>query len=286
MENKSHALKAGLFTILLIAAAIWMGIFLNRDRVQRVPYQIATRLSIPGLNPQAAVRYRGLDVGKVETIAFDPQSPGQILINISINPDTPITQSTYAVLGYQGVTGIAYVQFDDDGSKPELVPSSKEQLARIEMRPSLYDTLQTGGLELLDKTRILAEQLNALMSEPNRKVMLDAFRDVSLAAKKVEAIPKQLEPALKQLPDMAKETRQAMASIAALSKEIGELSRNVNAETLPKINRMTDDLQATVQTLNRTVDQFNRQPQSLLFGSPGMPSGPGEAGFSAQGGTR
>ena len=46
-----------------------IGLWLNRDRVERVPYEIATKLSIPGLNPQAAVRYRGLDVGKVDESA-------------------------------------------------------------------------------------------------------------------------------------------------------------------------------------------------------------------------
>ncbi|MBS1170823.1 MAG: putative signal peptide protein [Burkholderiaceae bacterium] len=286
MENKSHALLAGLFTILLVAAAVWMGIWLNRDRVQRVPYEIATRLSIPGLNPQAAVRYRGLDVGKVEKIAFDPKSPGQILISLSISPDTPITQSTYAALGYQGVTGIAYVQFDDDGSKPELVPSSKDNVARIEMRPSVFDNLQTSGQALLEQTRVLADRLNALLDEPNRKVMLAAFRDVSQAAKKLETIPKQLEPTMTQLPAVATEARQAMASINSLSKEIGELSHNVNADTMPKINRLSSELRSTAQQLERTVEQINRQPQSLLFGPNSATPGPGETGFAAPEGTR
>src|SRR6476660_360616 len=118
MENKSHALLAGIFTIALLTAAILIALWFNRDRVEWVPYEIATKLSIPGLNPQAAVRYRGLDVGKVDDILFDPNAVGQILVRISVRPDTPITQSTFATLGYQGVTGIAYVQLDDDGSRP------------------------------------------------------------------------------------------------------------------------------------------------------------------------
>ena len=283
MENKSHALMAGLFTLALLAAAIWMGVWLNRDQVKRVPYEIATRLSIPGLNPQAAVRYRGLDIGKVEKIAFDPKSPGQVLIRISIQPDTPITRSSFAVLGYQGVTGIAYVDIDDDGSKPEIVTSSKDNVTRIEMRPSLLDNLQTGGLELLAQTRALANRMNALLDEPNRKLMLDAFRDVSQAAKKVETIPKLLEPTLAKLPGMATEAQQTLTSISALSKEIGELSHSVNAESLPKFNRLSGELRTSAQALNRTVDQIGRQPQSLLFGSSGMTPGPGETGFVAPG---
>ena len=46
----------------------------------------------------------------------------------------------------QGVTGIAYVQLDDDGSRPVRLPSSPQKIARIEMRPSLFDQLQTRGL--------------------------------------------------------------------------------------------------------------------------------------------
>ena len=71
MENKSHAMIAGLFTIAMLAAVILGAIWLNRDREVRVPYQIATRLSVPGLNPQATVRYRGLEVGRVDEIVFD-----------------------------------------------------------------------------------------------------------------------------------------------------------------------------------------------------------------------
>src|SRR3954466_15485830 len=106
MENKAHALIAGLFTIVLLTAAVLIAIWFNRDRVERVPYELATKLSIPGLNPQAAVRYRGVDVGRVDEVSFDPNVPGQILVHISVNPDTPITRSTYGTLGYQGVTGI------------------------------------------------------------------------------------------------------------------------------------------------------------------------------------
>jgi phospholipid/cholesterol/gamma-HCH transport system substrate-binding protein len=116
MENKSHALMAGLFTLLLgialIAAAVWLG----RDTVQRTTYEIATRSSVSGLSAQSDVRYRGLEVGKVESLRFDPATPGQILVRIAVDPTTPVTASTFAQLGYQGVTGLGYIQLDDDGA--------------------------------------------------------------------------------------------------------------------------------------------------------------------------
>src|SRR6184192_3490498 len=175
MENKAHALIAGIFTIVLITAAVLIGLWFNRDRVERVPYQLATKLSVPGLNPQATVRYRGLDVGRVDEITFDPQVPGQILVHISVRPDTPITRSTFGMLGYQGVTGLAYVQLDDDGSNPVMLPSSKERIARIEMRPSLLDALQNKGMAILVQAEELTKRINTLIAPDNQKAILTAF---------------------------------------------------------------------------------------------------------------
>ena len=116
MENKSHAFIAGLFTVCLVTAALLIVWFLNMDRTVKQPYMIATNLSIPGLNPQATVRFRGLDVGKVTNIAFNKDDPGEILIYFEVKEDTPMTESTYATLTYQGVTGIASIELDDDES--------------------------------------------------------------------------------------------------------------------------------------------------------------------------
>jgi phospholipid/cholesterol/gamma-HCH transport system substrate-binding protein len=307
MENKSHAVIAGLFTLALLAAAIFIGLWLNRDRTEWVPYQIATKLSIPGLNPQAAVRYRGLDVGKVDAINFDPNAVGQILVHISVRPDTPVTQSTFATLGYQGVTGIAYVQLDDDGSQPRKLPSSEQHVARIEMRPSLFDQLQNRGLAILQQTQDIARRVNDLLAPANQKKILDAFDNVSKAANELAAIPHQLQPTLARIPALTTQAQQTLGSINALSKDASALTNNLNSmtgklqapngpieqignaasqvgalankfnhETLPLVN----DTRTTIRTLNRTLENLNERPQSVLFGSPTAVPGPGEAGFA------
>ena len=312
MENKAHALIAGLFTVILLIAAIIGVMWFNSDRVERVPYEIATKLSVPGLNPQADVRYRGLDAGKVDTITFDPKFPGQILIKIKINPDTPVTQSTFATLGYQGVTGIAYIQLDDDGSKPVKLASSKQQLARIELRPSLFDNLQSKGAIILSRADEMINKLNDLLDPANQKTMVKAFSDVSDTANAYRDIPQKLEPTIRELPALTGELNQALASITTLSNNMSVLSKNLNSltaslqgpdgavtnltgavqnigsvasgveyDTLPRFNTLTNEARSSMRTLNQTLDHFNQQPQSILFGSKGLPPGPGEAGFVA-----
>jgi phospholipid/cholesterol/gamma-HCH transport system substrate-binding protein len=263
-------------------------------------------LSVPGLNPQAAVRYRGLDVGRVDRITFDPAVPGQILIRISVKPDTPMTQGTYATLGYQGVTGIAYVQLDDDGTKPVRMPSSKDQVARIGLRPSLFDKLQTKGLAILEQTEALTRRFNVLLDPANQKAMLAAFDNVSKAAVAISAIPAQLQPTLDRLPALSTEAQKTLASVSVLSRDASRLTGSLNvlttrlqapggplqtfttsAERLGSVANqfeidivpLAHDAQSTLRNLNRTLDNFNQRPQSILFGGAKTAPGPGEAGF-------
>lgn len=306
MENKSHALIAGLFTLLLLAVAIAGALWLNRDREVRVPYELATKLSVPGLNPQAAVRYRGLDVGRVDEISFDPQVPGQILIQMSVKPDTPITRSTYGTLGYQGVTGIAYVQLDDDGSNPVRVNSSKGQIARIEMRPSLFDNLQSKGMAILNQAEELTKRFNVLLNDENQKTLLTSFESIGKAAGAIGEIPAQLKPTLDKMPALATEAQRSLQAITKLSGDVNTLTASLGGANGPfaKISRsadsvaiaagriendflpLTNDARASLRIFNRTLENFNDRPQSILFGGTPATPGPGEAGFAVPAGAK
>jgi phospholipid/cholesterol/gamma-HCH transport system substrate-binding protein len=225
-----------------------------------------------------------------------------------VQSDTPVTQSTYGTLGYQGVTGIAYVQLDDDGSKPVRLHSTDNQVARIEMRASLFDTLQSKGIEILAQTEELTRRINGMLTPENEKMILSAFQSVGEAAKQIETIPRQLQPALAKLPALADQTNQTLASINALSRDVSALSNNLNTMatnlqgpdgTVTRLSATIDqvgavatrietealplahDARSTLRALNRTIDTFREQPQSILFGVSGRTPGPGETGFVA-----
>ncbi|MYM36549.1 MCE family protein [Duganella sp. FT94W] len=309
MENRSHALTTGFFTITLLIAAILYGLWFNRDRVERTPYVIATAQSVPGLNPQAPIRYRGLEVGRVGGIAFDPKVAGQILVTLNINTDAPITTTTFAALGYQGVTGIAFIALDDDKVGSPLLPSSSEHPARIPLRQGFFDQLEKRGKEILSQTEEVTRRLNDLLSDDNRKTIIGAFADVSQTAQKYRDIPDQLQPTIDKLPALANAAQKTLNSVNALATDVNQLTTGLQApggpidrittqveriggsvdavagglelDTLPQVNSLSDDTRASMRALRRTMNKINDRPQSLIFGAPGTPPGPGEEGFAA-----
>ncbi|HSV36780.1 MAG TPA: MlaD family protein, partial [Ramlibacter sp.] len=76
MENKAHALAAGIFVVVITALLVGLAAWLTRETGERHIYEISTRETVTGLQSQAAVRYRGVDVGKVAAIGFDPKAQG------------------------------------------------------------------------------------------------------------------------------------------------------------------------------------------------------------------
>jgi phospholipid/cholesterol/gamma-HCH transport system substrate-binding protein len=309
MENRSYALMTGFFTVALLVAAILIGLWLNHDRTEMIPFEIVTTQTIPGLNPQATVRYRGLEVGRVDDIAFDPRVTGQIQIRLSIAEGAPVTTTTFASLGYQGVTGIAFIQLDDDRTGSPLLQSSPKQVARIPLRPGLLDQLEKRGLSILEKTEQITTSLNKIVSQENADKITGAVDNINKAASSFAQIPGQLQPTLARLPAITSKIDQTMGSVNTLATSATGAVRNydrlatslqapggpierastaidslsgvtadLELQTLPHITDMADEVRTSVRSVRRTVTGIGDRPQSLLFGAKAAP-GPGEPGF-------
>jgi phospholipid/cholesterol/gamma-HCH transport system substrate-binding protein len=312
MENKAYALAAGLFTILLGAAVVAAAMWFSGETYEKTYYVLESRFPVTGLNEQAVVRYRGVDVGKVTRIRFDPKDTRVILIDIAIQSDMPLTRTTYAELKYQGVTGLSYVMLDDTGeSREALPPRGQEGTLRIPIRESLFSNLADAGQHVLADAREVMKRMNALLNDENQVAISTALRSVEAATRQIGALAKSIEPAARNsealVGDARKTFQQAdrlLAEVANTNRELAKrleaiervagsaekaggavtaLADAVAAETLPRINSLADELARTSRSLDRLASSLKEQPQSLVFGRKAGAPGPGETGVEAKG---
>ena len=117
MESRAYAFITGLFVVALVAAIVVWANWLAQEPEDRKAYRVIATTPVSGLNAQAQVRYRGMSVGRVTSIKLDPTDRHKILIDIEVNGDIPVTRGTYAQLGMEGITGIAYVHLLDDSQE-------------------------------------------------------------------------------------------------------------------------------------------------------------------------
>ena len=318
MENKAHAMAAGIFVALLTALVLGLAAWLTRDTGVRDVYEISTRESVTGLQEQAPVRFRGVDVGKVSHIGFDPKALGSVLVRLEVDRDTPLTRDTFATLSYQGVTGLAFIQLADDGkSSVRLVPND-EAPPRIPLRPGLLARLEEKGEVIIDRVQEVTERVNRLLSDDNQRRMATALENIGKAAdsttvlaKRIDTtMTKQLDPALAQATVTLRSAQRAVDQVGATAAQFGQTAQKLNgpggaidrvgegteafaqaaetlsAGTLPRVNRAVDETTRTMRTLSRAVNDLTENPQALIFGDGEPVPGPGERGFKAPGGRR
>ena len=309
MENRAYALAAGIFTLVFtVAIAATVFWFKGTSVVPQNAYLLVSGSPVSGLNPEALVRFRGIGVGKVDTIKFDPQNSQRILIRIHVDSTTPVTKGTYAQLAYQGVTGLSYVQLDDDGRQPESLQTNIDDPAQIEMRPSVFDKLSTNGQELIVSANEAAKRVNTLLNDETQAQLRRTLANLEIASARIASISNELEPSLKTLPSLSTKANQVLTHTDAFLVNLDKLAIQVqeemtvldrvaqNAEkfagttkvvgdallfdTLPKLSDLIGDLSKTSRTLNGLLIEIREQPQSLVFGKALPPPGPGEKGFS------
>lgn len=325
MENKAHALAAGIFVVVLSLLLLGLASWLTRDTGKRDIYEISTRETVTGMQPQAPVRYRGVDVGKVDTIGFDSKTPGNVLLRLEIDSAAPITGDTFATLGFQGVTGLSFVQLDDTGKQSTRLVPNDEAPPRIPLRPGLLAKLTDKGEKILDQVELATVKINQLLADPNQKRLATALDNVGEAATSVSKLSTsmtalldaQFGPTRVNIPAFVKNANATLDSVRGTSDEaktaiaeIGKTASRLNAKdgpvdrlaegaeglshaadsfnaaTLPRVNRVTEDASRAVRQLSRAVTGINDNPQSLIFGAGPAQPGPGEQGFAPPGASR
>jgi phospholipid/cholesterol/gamma-HCH transport system substrate-binding protein len=301
MEGRGYALVVGVFVIVFAAGIIAAGAWLSRDRTAYAHYIVASKHGVTGLQPEAPVKLRGVTVGRVETIRFDPRDPQTVLVGIAVVAGTPIGAGTYAQLGYQGITGLSYIQLEDD---PRADPAQRLAAGEaIEMRPSLFDRLTRAGPQLVDQLDLVLQRAGDLLDDGNRRSLTRSLANAEQATAEIGSLARQLKPGAAAIEPLAADARatlakanEALARIETLSDdikqraqaldEVGRAAVQVRAagkdarEVMPRLERLLDDLSSNSQNLNRLIADLEAHPQSVLLGKPPRVPGPGEPGFN------
>ncbi|MDD2987603.1 MAG: MlaD family protein [Zoogloea sp.] len=313
MENRAHAIAAGLFAILLSAAVVLALWWFSDKRETTRDVVLVSAGSVNGLNPQATVRYRGIVAGKVAGISLDPDDPRQVLVRVRIRADLPVTTATRARMATQGVTGLAFIALDDPGTVSQPLTGEGGQAPRIPLGPSLIDEFSDTALQTLRQLRDMTDRLATLTRADNLKRVDDTLANLEAASRgldrtlqeaprtlaavrqafskdklaRVDRTLENLERASAEATPMVIEGRKLLVRLQTLSERFDNLAgtagEGLTGSTLPRFNVLLQELTATSRQLSELLDEIDSSPQMLILGRGRPQPGPGEAGFREPG---
>lgn len=318
MENRVNYIFVGLFVLLLGVGLVAILLWLAGGRYERGDFDTYLAYmseSVTGLNINAPVKYRGVDVGQVRRITLDPQDPERVRLSLEIQHGTPIKEDTVAILTAQGITGIAFINLTH-GSRDAatLRPTPETPIPVIRTAPSLLQRVDTSLSGLTERFSILARRAEQLLDDDNLaafKHTLSNIEQLTAALNKqmpqlerslgqAETTLQSINTASRQLPGLIEHVDQASlalpellaqlkTSAVAVEKMADDVSgaadsagvlvedgRRFARTTLPQTGQLVTDMREIATTLRRLLTRFEQQPNMLLLGNKSTPKGPGE----------
>ncbi|PKM11314.1 MAG: mammalian cell entry protein [Gammaproteobacteria bacterium HGW-Gammaproteobacteria-3] len=300
MGRNTHALATGLFLLVLITALTITVYWLGNFQRERDLYVISTRASVTGLNPESTVFYRGIAVGKVLKVYFDPEEPLTILIPIEVDKGLKLTRGVYATLRLKGVTGLTQIDLQESWNDAERLPVGDHADSRIPLLPSMTDRLMDTGLDILAKAEVLMTKIDGLLSLENQQEGIAILRNLNVVSKKLIDLEDQTGKVLAGLPGLTANAQNSLRRFDELTLELKKVAHNVKeltdntadlaasgaqtgdvlvTTTLPQVNTMLTDLQKTIQQVKRVAEMMENNPQAFILGPEPAEPGPGEPGY-------
>jgi phospholipid/cholesterol/gamma-HCH transport system substrate-binding protein len=268
MDRDSNYVAVGAFVLLVIAMAVSF-VFWYTDQQDKRTYQryeIYFPGSVSGLTAGSPVRYLGVDVGKVVRIMLDPQQRKTVQVTADIDSTAPIDDRTRASLSLQGVTGLLFVDLEQDPKAESTGGLAQGQrYPMIRSRRSDFDVLLSNLPELTTHLVELADHFNQVFSDANVRSLKATLENARLAS---ERLPDTVREAQQLLVEVRRTTQEVQGTVAELRGLVTEGSPDLKA-TFANIHQISDNLAKTTARLNSFVTE--NEPGYSRFSKQSLP---------------
>jgi phospholipid/cholesterol/gamma-HCH transport system substrate-binding protein len=271
MEPKVNYILVGSFVVVLGVAVLigilWLGKTDYRGSYDR--YEAYMKESVAGLSVDSTVKYRGVDVGRVKTIALNPDNPEEVLLTMDIVRGTPVKTDTIAVLETQGLTGLATINLTG-GSRdaPPLQAREGQAYPVIKTGPSLFFRLDEAVTRLLSEEGLAqlfvdldtaAKGAAKVLDDDNRTMLKRTIKDLSDVAQTIAAHKAQIELTLN---GASRSADNLVKLTASLNAEVPILIAGIN-KSVAALGMATEELARTSKTVGAVVNEARPELQQF-----------------------
>jgi len=297
----THEQKTRLGIFLTIATVIFLavlGFFLvpKLREAGDVYYVNFRNTSVNGLYLGSAVRYQGVEIGKVIRIEINRADLSSVLVQIKIQKGFPIKRDTTALLALAGITGIRFIDLQG-GTRDSVrlpphgeIPMSRgleekagDIVTNIDTAVNSFNSLLSPeNLNRIDHFLEKAEkssEMSAQVLEAKRGKLESSFDNVAKASDEFASVTENLNKISKNVSDMSQKivasSQTAVDNIAQRfsNEEMGQLIKDLRtfldstSASFTKIEgsllAQQDDLKQAIRSLGEAMDNLSRLTRQL-----------------------
>jgi phospholipid/cholesterol/gamma-HCH transport system substrate-binding protein len=295
MENKINYTIVGLFVVILMTGLLSVTFWLTRQYGQQTydTYFVHLSESVAGLNMDATVKYRGVDVGSVVRIGLKADNPEVVELLLKINQNIPIKTDTTAALNFYGITGLAYVELEGIDKQAPLLKRLNGAIPVIPSRPSTLKRIDQSLSQFAEKSIETLENINLLLGDKNinnvERLLFESTELVKDLRVQLKGIRTLVDNGVVMENKIAATTEKISAASTSIKRMADNIEKNTTGfsqemtrgirTSFSALNQLLSDLDILTATLQTTLQDIKNSPADLLFKRTQPNPGPGEDGY-------
>jgi phospholipid/cholesterol/gamma-HCH transport system substrate-binding protein len=268
VDRNTNYVVVGAFVLLVLGMALSFVYWYTdqRDKRTYTRYEIYYDGSVSGLTAGSPVRYLGVDVGKVARIMLDPKNRKRVEVLADVEENAPLDTRTLALLSLQGVTGLLFIDLEEDPKAASTGPLPMgEHYPVIRSAPSDLDMLLRSLPALANHAIDLVDHMDQVFSEENVgnfKAALANLRAVS------DHAPKLFREIEELVADLRHTSDEVDTAAADFDKVTNDSAGDIKA-SLANLHRISDSLAGASARLDDFITQ--NEPALSRFTGQGLP---------------
>ena len=269
METRAHHVLIGLFTVIVVTAALLFGLWLAKSSVDTEfkDYEVVFNEAVSGLSQGSSVQYSGIKVGDVISLRLDPKDPRRVLARIRLAGDTPVKEDTNAKLALTGVTGTSIIQLSGGTPQSPTLKGKNGNLPTIVASPSPIARLLNDSENLMAGVTTLMHNANLMFSTENVERISNTLEHLEQTTGTIAEQRGDIRQAMQQLASVGKQANTMLEQTTALMRNANGLLNDHGKEALGSAEQAMRSLQESSATLNKLItanqDSLNSGMQGL-----------------------
>ncbi len=268
MDRDTNYVVVGAFVLLVVAMAASFVYWYTEQREKRTyeRYEIHFQGTVSGLTRGSPVRYLGVDVGKVVRLELDPQQPKRVQVIVDVESAAPIDARTLASLSLQGITGLLYIDLEQDPKASSGGPLAQgDRYPLIRSAPSDFDILLSSLPALAARTGELVDRFNRVFSDENVRAFDAILDNARLTSAR---LPETVHDVQLLVADTRRASQEVEGAAAELRRMTNAAAPNIDA-AIANVRHVTEKLADTSDHLDRFVAE--NEPGLSRFTQQSLP---------------
>ena len=293
MDTKVNYAAVGLFVIVLCAALVigfvWLSGFSNRQVFKT--YLVYAAGGVTGLNTDSPVLFNGVRVGSVGKIKLDNVNPQFVKIYLKVEENIPITESTYATLVPQGITGLVYIGLQSESAVAPLLKTEPDKpYPIIPYHKPLLIQLSESLPELAHDVGQIASKVKGILNEENMANVKQTLNHLESITSMLDKQSHTIQSSLHSLDHLLKNTSNASehftSTIESAQRTLNQLDKTgqlldreidtFGQQTMPSLQELLSRANDAMANIQVFTQDLSTNPSILVRGKKSPPPGPGE----------